>query len=97
MGRARLLFRLGRVSPWLTLGSRHTVLFDRTQTIRANGTTTEWSARHRWSPQIGFGVVVGVTRQFGFDVGVDWHLTDVETTAVSLPGLHLGVQVGGGR
>lgn len=97
VGRVRVLGIAGRVNPWVMLGTRHTLLFDRTRTIREAGTTTEWGARHRWSPHVSAGVVVPITPRAGFDVGIDWHLADAETTAIALPGLHVGVQLGGGR
>ncbi len=95
--RMRALGLLGRVSPWVTLGGRHTLLFDRTRTLRAEGTTTRFGARYRFSPQISTGLVVGLTPSVGVDVGIDWHFVDVQTTAVSLPGIHLGLQLGAGR
>ena len=95
--RLRLLGIVGRVNPWFLVGGRHTLLVDRTRTITAEGTSTRLSARHRWSPHLAFGVVVGITKHVGFDIGVDWHFVDVGTVAVSLPGIHLGVQFGGGR
>jgi len=95
--RLRLLGLVGRVNPWLMVGGRHTLLFDRTRTITADDTTTKWSARYRWSPHFAGGVVIGITKHVGIDIGIDWHFVDVQATAVSLPGIHLGVQFGGGR
>ena len=95
--RLRLLGIVGRANPWLAVGGRHTLLFDRTTTITADATTVDWSVRHRWSPSIAGGVVIGITKHIGLDLGLDWHFVDVGSTAVSLPGIHLGVQFGGGR
>ncbi len=95
--RLRLAGIVGRVNPWLAFGGRHTLLLDRTRVITADGTNVTWSARYRWSPHLAFGVVVGITKHVGFDVGIDWHFVDVGTVAVSLPGVHLGLQFGGGR
>jgi len=95
--RLRLLGIVGRVNPWLAIGGRHTLLLDRARTIAADGTTTKWTARYRWSPHLQGGVVVGITKHFGIDIGIDWHFVDVGVTAISLPGIHLGVQFGGGR
>lgn len=95
--RLRLLGIVGRANPWLAVGGRHTLLFDRTTTISAAETTVAWDVRHRWSPSIAGGVVIGITKHVGIDIGIDWHFIDVGAVAISLPGIHLGVQVGGGR
>jgi len=95
--RLRVIGIAGRVAPWFALGTRHTFLFDRKRIVRRSGETVIWSSRHRWSPHLAGGVAIGITKNVGIDVGLDWHVVDVGTVEVSLPGFHLGVQFGGGR
>ncbi len=93
--RVRLAFPVGRVVPFVTLASRHTALFDRTETQRASGTSTGWSARHEWTPWPGLGVAVAITRRVGVELGVEWPFVDAPDT-VSIPGAHLALHLGGG-
>ncbi len=83
------------VGCWFALGTRHTLLFDRTRTVSADGTEVAWSARHRWSPHLAGGIAFAVHRNVGFSLGLDWTFVDVGTIAVSLPGIHAGLQIGG--
>jgi len=95
--RVRVMGIARRVGFWLTVGTRHTLLFDRTRTVSADGTTTDWAARHRWSPHLAGGIAITLHRNVGLEVGLNWHFVDVGTTAISLPGIHAGVHFGGGR
>lgn len=93
--RLRLAVPVGRVAPYLTLGTQHTVLADRTRVIRESGTTTDWSARHEWTLKASLGLAVALTRRVGLEFGVDLAWVDAPRS-ISLPGLHLGVLFGGG-
>ena len=93
--RVRLAVPVGRVAPYLTLGTQHTIMPDRTRIIRESGTTTDWSARHEWTLRASLGLVVVITRRVGIDLGIDLAWVDAPRS-VGIPGLHLGVQFGGG-
>lgn len=85
----------GRLLPYLHAGSEHTLLVDRVVIDTAQGDIVEDSARHAWTltGALGLGVVLG--KGWGLDVGLD--LPWVDVPSVSIPGLHVGVQYGGGR
>lgn len=93
--RVRLGFPIRRVMPYLVLGSRHTLLFDRTRIDRADGTDTQWSARHAWTGWGSVGIAVAITEHVGLDFGIDLPWVDPPTP--SIPGLHLGLLLGGWR
>ena len=97
--RARLMGILGPVAPYLLVGTRHTLLFDRVRILsqdpeRAETTVT---TQHRWSPFFSAGVGFALSEYLGLDLGVDWHFVDVGHVAVSIPGIHIGLQIGGPR
>lgn len=93
--RMRLAFPVGRVAPYLSLGTQHTALPDRTRVIGANGTDTQWSARHEWTPRASVGLAIVCTRHVAIDLGVDLAWVDAPRT-IALPGFHLGALFGGG-
>jgi len=93
--RIRLAVPVGRVAPYLTLGTQHTILPDRTRIIRESGTTTDWSARHEWTLKASLGLVVAITQRVGLDLGIDLAWVGAPNS-VGIPGLHLGVLFGGG-
>ena len=97
VARVRPLLSGKRVGLWLSLGTRHTLLFDRTTRRSIQESKVTWSARHRWSPEVGLGVVVRLAPRFSLTFGLDWAFVDVGTIALSLPGLQAGVQFSGGR
>lgn len=86
---------MGRVvGAWLAVGTRHTLLFDRTTIHSATGTDVDWAARHRWSPHLAGGAVFALHPRVGLEVGMDLVFVDVGVVAVSLPGLHASLIVG---
>lgn len=85
----------GRVLPYLHAGSEHTLLVDRVIIDTAQGELVEDTARHAWTLTGALGVGVNIGRGWGLDVGLD--LPWVDVPRVSIPGVHLGVQYGGGR
>lgn len=91
--RLRLALLLGRAVPYLVLGTRHTLLADRTVFERAAGSETSWSFRQEWTPWATLGLGIAVTRNFGFDVGADYGWVDAPQT-IALPGVHLGLHFG---
>lgn len=94
--RLRVMGTAPRLGLWFAVGTRHTLLLDRTTVRSAEGTEVSWSARHRWSPHFAGGVVWALHRNVGLEVGLDWTLVDVGVVAVSLPGFHVGLQFGAG-
>jgi len=92
--RLRLAVPVGRVAPYLTLGTQHTVLADRTRVIRESGTTTDWSARHEWTLKASLGLAVVINHRVGLEFGVDLAWVDAPRS-IGIPGLHLGVLFGG--
>ena len=95
LGRVRVLGILGRVAPWFSLATGHTVYVDETVRVSADGEASELSPRHEWAPVIEAGVVVGITKHVGVEVGFDWHFVGAPDR-FALPGLRLGLQFGGG-
>ncbi len=93
--RMRMTFPVGRIAPYLSVGTQHAVLPDRTRIIGADGTDTQWSARHEWTPKASLGLAVVCTQHLAFDLGIDLAWVDAPRT-IALPGLHLGVLFGGG-
>lgn len=93
--RIRLAVPVGRVAPYLSLGTQHAVLPDRTRIIGADGTDTRWSARHEWTPKASLGLAIVCTQHLALDLGIDLAWVDAPRT-ISLPGFHLGVLFGGG-
>lgn len=93
--RIRLGFPVRRVMPYLVLGTRHTLLFDRTRIERAEGTDTSWSVRHAWTGWGSVGIAVAITEHVGLDFGFDLPWVDPPTP--SIPGIHAGLLIGGWR
>ena len=93
--RMRVAFPVGRFAPYLSLGTQHAVLPDRTRIVGAAGTDTQWSARHEWTAKASVGLAVVCTQHLALDLGVDLAWVDAPRT-ISLPGFHLGVLFGGG-
>lgn len=93
--RLRLAIPVGRVAPYLTLGTQHTLLSDRTRIIRASGTTTDWSARHEWTLKASLGLAVAIRPRVGLDFGIDLAWVGAPNS-VGIPGLHAAVLFGGG-
>lgn len=93
--RMRLAVPIRRVAPYLVLGSRHTLLPDRTQIVAAEGTRVEWSIRHRWTGWGSLGLMIALGQHVGLDVGIDFPWVDAPTP--SIPGFHLGLVIGGWR
>lgn len=85
---------LGRVLPYLHLGTEHTLLVDRLVVDTAEGDRTQDTVRHAWTLTGAVGVGIAISSRWGLDLGLD--LPWVEPPRPSLPGLHLGVQLGGG-
>jgi hypothetical protein len=96
LARLRLMGILGRVAPWLSVATGHTVYVDETIRVTATGEESELSARHEWAPVIEAGVAVAITKHVGLELGFDWHFVGAPDR-FALPGLHLGVQVGAGK
>ncbi len=95
LARVRVLGILGRVAPWFSVATGHTVYVDETVRISAEGETSELSPRHEWTPVIEAGVVVGITKNLGIELGFDWHFVGAPER-FALPGLRLGVHFGAG-
>lgn len=93
--RLRLAIPVGRIAPYLTLGTQHTLLSDRTRIIRASGTTTDWSARHEWTLKASLGLAVAIRPRVGLDFGIDLAWVGAPYS-VGIPGLHAAVLFGGG-
>jgi len=94
--RLRLVAAPGPVGPFLVVGTRHTLLFHRTTTLRLDADEPDISVRteHRWSPWFQLGLAFAPSRHLGFELAIDWHFVDVGVVAVTLPGFHFGLHVG---
>lgn len=90
--RLRLAFPVRRVAPYLTLGTRHTLLTDRSSIERLAGTDITRSYRHNWTGWASLGVVVAITEQVGIELGMDYPWVDSPTFPI--PGFHAGVMFG---
>jgi hypothetical protein len=94
--RVRLAFPSGRVAPYVTLATAHTLLLDRTTIVAASGTTSELAGRHEWTPRATVGLAVAISRELGLEVGVDLFWYDAPRRTPALPGIHAGLVFGGG-
>ena len=90
LGRTR-----GRVVPYLHAGTEHTLLMDRVRVDTADGVVVEDTARHGWTLTGAMGVGVALGSSWGLDVGLD--LPWINVPKPSIPGVHLALQLGGGR
>ena len=90
--RLRLAAPVGRVAPYMILGARASLLFDRTVTISASGEDTSWELNPKYSLWGTLGVVVAVNQHIGIDVGIDAPWIDIPQ--LTIPGIHLGIIVG---
>ncbi len=93
--RLRLAFPVRRVAPYLVAASRHTLLMDRTTVATAGGDEVSWSARQSWILWGQLGLAIAITEHVGLDIGIDFPW--VEPPSISIPGVHVGVIVGGWR
>ncbi len=91
--RIRLAFPVRRVAPYLTLGTRHTLLTDRLTIERATGPEVSRSYRHNWTGWATVGLVVAITEHVGIDLGIDYPWVDAPT--LPIPGFHGGLMFGG--
>jgi len=82
------------VGGWFAVGTRHTLLFDRTTLRSSSGTEVEWTPRHRWSPHIAGGVAFNLHPRVGLEVGLNMVFVDVEVIDISLPGFHASLIIG---
>lgn len=90
LGRAR-----GRVVPYLHAGTEHALLVDRVRVDTADGVVVEDTTRHAWTLTGAMGLGVALGPSWGLDVGLDLPWVDVPKP--SIPGVHLALQLGGGR
>ncbi|MGB1276263.1 MAG: hypothetical protein ACPG77_10990, partial [Nannocystaceae bacterium] len=94
--RLHLAFPSGRVAPYLTLATRHTLLFDLTQIVTPNGVDTSWGVRHEWTPWATLGMAIAINQNIGVELGIDWPWVGAPM-GISIPGFHASVLFGGGR
>lgn len=94
LARIRALVTGRVVGAWLAVGTRHTLLFDRTTLRSSAGTEITWSARHRWSPHLAGGVAFSFHPRVALEVGIDMVFVDVEVVGLSLPGIHASLLLG---
>ncbi|MBL9100653.1 MAG: hypothetical protein JNL82_06835 [Myxococcales bacterium] len=94
--RVRLALPSGRVAPYVTLATAHTLLTDRLVIETARGETRDLSFRHVWTPRAALGLAVAITRSIGLEAGVDLFWADAPARTPSLPGIHAGLLFGGG-
>lgn len=95
-GRLRLMGFLGRVAPYFALGAGHTVFLRPTEQVGLESTSRDVKAEYEWAPTIQGGVAIAITKHVGLDLGLDWIWAGAPFS-IALPGIHLGVQFGGGR
>ncbi|HMY57163.1 MAG TPA: hypothetical protein PK472_02850 [Pseudomonadota bacterium] len=94
--RLRAAFSVGRLIPYLVLGTRHAILPSRTQIERESGVDTTWTVRHEWTPWGTLGLGIRATTSLGVDVAIDYGWVDAPGS-VAIPGAHVGLHFGGGR
>ena len=97
VARVRALVTGKVVGAWIAVGTRHTLLFDRTTVTSAAGTDTNWSARHRWSPHLAGGLTLSLHSHVGLEFGLDMVFVDVGVVEVSLPDVHASLIIGAPR
>lgn len=91
--RVRMAFPVRRVAPYLVLGTRHTLLMDRTTVVAAGGDERSWSARQAWTLWGSLGLAIAINDHVGLDLGLDFPWVDPPTP--SIPGAHVGLILGG--
>jgi len=92
--RMRFSAPLGRIAPYLVLGTRHALLLDRRTVVSSSASVTTLEARHNWTGWATLGAAFAINDMLGLDVGMDWPWVDAPT--ISIPGFHLGIWIGGG-
>lgn len=96
--RLRLAVRVRlRFTPYLMIGSQHTLLADRTTIEAAEGTTRTWSLRGEWTGFATLGVLIAATPNLGLDFGLDAAWVDAAAGTPAIPGAHAGLVFGGLR
>jgi len=95
-GKLRLMGFGGRVAPWLGIGAGHTFHLATTRRTDAAGSSAAVAVEYEWAPVIEGGLAIAITKHIGLDLGLDWHIVGAPN-AIALPGVHLGIQFGGGR
>ena len=90
--RLRMAAPVGRFAPYLTLGMRTSILFDRTVIVSADGEDTRWRARPLLSLWGTLGLAIAINQHVGIDVGIDAPWIDVPQ--LTIPGFHLGLVIG---
>lgn len=79
----------GKATPWVSLGTHHLLLRDRTVIERESGIETTVTPKHVWSLTGAVGIEVGFRDNWGVVVGLD--LPWIPVPAPSIPGAHVGV------
>lgn len=85
----------GRVLPYFHAGIEPTVLVDRVIVDTQSGEEITYDSEVTWTLTGALGVGIPLSERLGMDVGLDIPWVDVPK--VSLPGLHIGLQLGGPR
>lgn len=85
----------GVVLPYAHAGTQHALLVNRTIVDTAQGDEVTRDLAHEWTLTGGFGCGFAIGERWGLDLGLD--LPWVNVPNISIPGMHLGVQFGGGR
>lgn len=92
-GRLRVA-RVGmRLTPYASLSTRHVLSMTRVRVDTPEGFVDDYSLHHAWRPDGALGLGVGLGDNVGLDLALD--LPWPSPPKVSIPGVHLGVQVGG--
>lgn len=86
---------VGVLQPYAHAGTRHTLLWTKTTVDTVAGAEVSWQAGHEWTLTGGLGLGIAAGPSWGLDLGLDLPWVGVPT--VSIPGVHLGAQFGGGR
>lgn len=87
--------RTGRVMPYLALGTQGTLSPQRIRLVTAEGDERSIDLLGELTLTGTLGGAVQLSERVGLDVGLDLDWVDVP--AISIPGLHVGLTVGGGR
>ena len=85
--------RVNRWIPHLELGMRPAILMDRSVYVGARGERTQWTARSNLTLWGSLGLAVAINEHVGVDIGID--LPWVDVPAISIPGFHVGLYLGG--
>ncbi len=87
----------GVAVPYMSVGLRGTLFFDRTRYLSPDSADAETfiAVTSRWGVEYSFGLGLALHRNLGLFFGVDLGVADMLEGALTLPGVHAGLAIGG--